>query len=277
MWAICSDVAEHYDEKAKKYDRAFKQFYWKISDTITWDYLDRYLPQNPNSVVLDAAGGTARWAIPIAKRGYKVVLVDLSQGMLDVAKRKIREQRLDKSISLIKGDMTHIEYPDEFFDFILCFTDALPLAEEIDKTVQEFRRVMKKDSYLFADLINRFGLLMPHVSGDPYNATKVTALIDRLETETSIAGKSTRGKEFRWLWHFPEEAKELFTRNNLHVEKLIGKPTTLLWRNPLLVHRGQDLKASKRLFNGILRLERALCEEPTLLGMAAKFMIIARK
>ena len=269
-------IAEYYDEQAKKYDKGFKLFYWKISDSMTWNYLERYLPKDHDSVILDAAGGTGRWAIPIAKKGYEVVLVDISQGMLGVAKKKIRREGLEGKITLIKGDMTSLDYPDESFDFALCLTDALPLVEDIDKGLQEFRRVMKKGSYLVADLINRFGLLMPHVSGDPYDATKVRALIERLKKEESVQGKSSKEKKFRWLWHFPNEAKTLFERNNLEVEKIVGKPITLLWRNPLAMGK-HDLRASRRLLNKILELELALCEEPTLLGMAAKLMIIARK
>ena len=271
-----SSVTKYYDEQAKRYDRTFRQFYWKISDAITWNYLEQYLPKNRDSTILDAAGGTGRWAIPIAKKGYKVVIVDISQGMLKVAKKKIQKEGLQGNITLTKGDMAKLDYPDEFFDLIICFTDALPLAGDPDTVLQEFRRVMKKGSDVIADLINRFGLLMPNVSGDPYNAAQVKKLLDRLKKETSIPGKSSDGKEFRWLWHFPHEARELFERNNLEVEKMVGKPTTLIWRNPIAASN-KDLKPSRRLLDNILKLDLALCEEPTLLGMSAKLMIIARK
>jgi len=270
-----SCVAEYYNEQAKRYDRTFKQFYWRVSDAITWNYLQRYLPKNYDSIILDAAGGTGRWATPIAKKGYKVVLVDISQAMLDVANEKIRREGLQDKVTLVKGDMAKLDYPDGFFDFAFCLTDALPLVEDIDKTLQEFRRVMKNGSYVIADLINRFNLLTPHVSGNPYNADKVKELIDRLKKETSIPGKP-KEKELRWLWHFPHEAREIFERNNLEVEKVVGKPTSLIWRNPLAIG-GQDLQPSRRLIKNILKLELALCEEPTLLGMSAKLMIIARK
>lgn len=269
-------VAEYYDEQAKTYDRNFKQFYWKISDAITWNYLERYLPKNPNSIILDAAGGTGRWTIPLAKKGYHVVIVDISQSMLNVSRKKIQREGLQKMITLVKGDMAKIDYPDEYFDFVLCLTDAIPLTEDIDKVLQEFRRLMKNESYLIVDLINRYGLLMPHVSGDPYNVTKVKELIDRLGKEVSVPGKSSQGKKFSWLWHFPDEAKELFERNNLKAEKIVGKPTSLLWRNPMLMGN-RDLHASQQLFENILKLELALCEEHALLGMSAKLMIIARK
>jgi len=270
-------IAEYYDEQAKTYDKGFEQFYWKVSDAITWVYLERYLPKNPDSVILDAAGGTGRWAIPIAKKGYNVVVVDLSQGMLDVAKEKIQKEGLENRITLIREDVTKLDYPDESFDFVLCLTDALPLAEDIEKTLQELRRVMKEDSCIVADLINRFGLLMPQVSGDPYDATKVEALVERLKSEESIPGKSSKDKKFRWMWHFPQDATRLFERNNLRVEKIVGKPITLLWRDPLSAMGKKDLQPTQRLLDSIIKLELALCEEPTLLGMAAKFMIVAKK
>jgi ubiquinone/menaquinone biosynthesis C-methylase UbiE len=50
--------------------------YYKIYDAITWKYIEPYVPIDPDALVLDAGGGTGRWAIRMARKGCKVILVD---------------------------------------------------------------------------------------------------------------------------------------------------------------------------------------------------------
>jgi ubiquinone/menaquinone biosynthesis C-methylase UbiE len=64
---------------------------------------------------LELACGTARLLIPIAKAGYKIVGIDFSQNMLDLAKRKINEHDLEDQITLIHGNMTHFSLDEKSF------------------------------------------------------------------------------------------------------------------------------------------------------------------
>lgn len=65
-------IRKHYNEKSKTYDAQFDALYFKVYDVITWKYTEPYVPTDPQSLVLDAGGGTGRWSIPIAKKGCKV-------------------------------------------------------------------------------------------------------------------------------------------------------------------------------------------------------------
>lgn len=89
----------------------------RIYDELTWRCIEPYLP--PTGLVLDAGSGTGKWAIPIAERGLKVVLLDISAGMLEVARRKIQERGLEGRVSLVQGDIHEMDFPDRHFDFVL--------------------------------------------------------------------------------------------------------------------------------------------------------------
>ena len=87
-------VLEYYRKAAQDYDKeydvpVFKELY----DKITWRYIEPYLPKK--GLVLDAGGGTGKWAIPIAKKGLKVIIYDISREMLNVALRKAKEHHLE--------------------------------------------------------------------------------------------------------------------------------------------------------------------------------------
>jgi len=69
--------------------------------------------------VLDlGVGPLARFAIQFAKRGFKVIGLDISQTTLEHAKKYILKGNLD--VNLIKGDITELEKIPGKFDFIYC-------------------------------------------------------------------------------------------------------------------------------------------------------------
>ena len=74
--------------------------------------MEPYVPTNSDAVVLDAGGGTARWATRMAEKGCKVVLMDHSEKMLNAAAEKVRVKGLQHRITLEKGDITETGYAD---------------------------------------------------------------------------------------------------------------------------------------------------------------------
>lgn len=68
------DVRAYYAEKARNYELPFDSLIFRVLDAITWNYLEPYLPTDANAFVLGAAGGTGRWAIPMARKGCNVIL-----------------------------------------------------------------------------------------------------------------------------------------------------------------------------------------------------------
>ena len=82
--------------------------YFKVFDAITWKYIDPYVPTHSNALVLDAGGGTGRWATQMARKGCKVVLIDASEGMLKIAAKRAVEEGLQNRITTKKGDITKI-------------------------------------------------------------------------------------------------------------------------------------------------------------------------
>lgn len=93
------------------------------------------------SRILDVATGTGKQAFAFAKRGYGVVGVDLSDGMLAIAKRdnKYPNARFEA------GDATHMHFRDSSFD-VACISFGLhemPPAIR-GKALREMARVTKR-------------------------------------------------------------------------------------------------------------------------------------
>ena len=82
--------------------------------------------------ILDVATGTGDFATGLYKkvRPRQVVGIDLSQGMLDVAQRKIQERGMSDAITLLQADCLDMPFRDGEFDAVLINTPAFDINNE---------------------------------------------------------------------------------------------------------------------------------------------------
>lgn len=101
--------------------------------------------------VLDEACGTGDFSIAIArhlvqKGGGEVIGVDISEGMLEVMRRKVAEAGLDDagcgSVSAETGDCCALSYPDASFDTVTVAFGVRNF-EDRDKALAEVLRVLR--------------------------------------------------------------------------------------------------------------------------------------
>lgn len=92
--------------------------------------------------VLDCGSGTGTTALMAAhKVGPKghVTLFDLSEGMLEVARKKATEEGLLDRLDFQAGDMVHLPYPDDSFDVVLSTYSLCPLYDPKKGALELYR------------------------------------------------------------------------------------------------------------------------------------------
>lgn len=265
-------VKKAYDERAETYDEVFEKNFYKIYDEVTWRYLEPYLPKKRDAIVLDAGGGTGRWAIPMAKKGLNVVLVDISDGMLNVARKKVRAEGLEEKVTIRQGDITKLEYADEMFDLVFC-EHTLFLIENKSAAIKELTRVLKRKCPLIIGCPNALSSILMSLKHDFPNY--IDSSIDMLE-EYGFTFKNDERKlgGIRARLPTPMEFRMMLEDNGLKVEKMVGKVVTILgWSEKYL----DDEKTSQDLLHKLLKMELALCEKTDALGLAGHLQAIAYK
>jgi ubiquinone/menaquinone biosynthesis C-methylase UbiE len=261
----------YYDKRSSTYNSTFDFLYYRVYDAITWKYLEPYVPSDPNALILDAGGGTGRWAIRMAKKGPKVFLIDISEGMLRVADKRVKEERLNHRITTKKCDITKTDFAEETFDMILC-EHALFLFKEPDAPLKEFNRILKKKARLIVSLHNRYVQTLACISENPNADNLQNALKILLREKYSYMTKDDKVKIYTWT---PNEFQNILKRNGFYIEKIIGKGMTM----PLRISKDVFMKKeySESLFNSILQLELALCDKPDALVLAGHLQAIVYK
>ena len=263
-------IEEYYDKRSSSYESTFDMLYFKLFDVITWKYIEPYVPVDPDALVLDAGGGTGRWAIRIARKGCKVVLMDVSEKMLKIVAEKVKEEGLHK-ITIKKGDIAKTDFKDENFDMILC-EHTLFLFKEPDILIRELKRVLKRKARLIISAQNRYVQSLACLPEKP-SPDKVNHALDIL-LRKKYNTMTKRGKVKIYTWT-PNEFRTMLERNGFQVEKIIGKGVTM----PLRISKELFVKKeySEDLFNKILQFELVLCEKPDALALAGHMQAIAYK
>lgn len=101
------------------------------------------------SRVLDIATGTGDMAIALARRLPKAQVegVDLSEGMIAVGQRKVKEAGLEERVRLHTGDSMALELPDALVDAITVAFGVRNF-EHLDRGYTEMMRVLRPGGLL---------------------------------------------------------------------------------------------------------------------------------
>ncbi len=92
----------------------------------------------PTKQILELACGSGNMSLLLAKSGYDVVGLDLSEDMLMIAKDKALQERM--KIGFFQQDMTQFEL-NQKFDTVLCICDGMNYVLENEEMEELFKRV----------------------------------------------------------------------------------------------------------------------------------------
>lgn len=282
----------HFDEK----NRLRNDNSGKLEFLMTMRILEKYLlppvqvTENPegavangaagaNSVdgvsILDLGGGAGVYSFPLAKKGYKVTLADLSETLLAQANKQKKEDNVQNLISCDQVNATDLScYKNQSFDVVLLFGPLYHLTEktEREKCISEVCRVLKKDGKVFASFI-------PHLSGSIALVQRFCWSPDQVDINTleecfeSGKFKNLSDKGFQ-EGYYPasEEIENLFSANGF--EKIILRSIRGFgYEKEDVIFKFKN----KNVFSKILDLIDSTAEEKSIIEMCGHVMYVGVK
>ena len=124
------------------------------------DFIERELGGDTSKTILDIGCGTGRHAVELARRGYSVTGIDLSESMLAVAKEKAAKAGL--SVDFRRCDARALPFKAEFDAAIMLCEGAFPLMETDEmnfQILQNAARALKPGgTFIFTTLNGLFPL-----------------------------------------------------------------------------------------------------------------------
>ena len=169
-----------------------------------------------------------------AKYGYWVAGVDISQTELKLAKNNLDREGLNRySLKILKDET--LEFPNEEFDFVLCWKTIYHTGckEKFEKLLFEMTRVLKKGKHLIVSTFENDSLSI-------VNSEKIEEDLYKLKRD---------GGMYSIFYHFedPNRMIDLLKKNGIdNIE--IGSSSGYLLHKPGAETKG--LKRSFRIFSG---------------------------
>jgi ubiquinone/menaquinone biosynthesis C-methylase UbiE len=131
-----------------------KSYSLEEPDQVVMDFAAFLKGKNKVGRVLDIGCGAGRHLIYMAKQGFEVHGIDISETGLDATKWRLKKQNLEAQI--IKCHMNFLPYIDSCFDAMICLhTIYHQKLKGIQETICEIHRILKKKGFLIINFLSK--------------------------------------------------------------------------------------------------------------------------
>lgn len=135
-------VTQMFDTISKEYDGLNRVISFGIDVKWRKKVVDIVSKTHPNRI-LDIATGTGDLAINLAKTdATEIIGLDISDGMLEVGRKKIQNKNLGDKIKMVLGDSENLPFDANTFDAITVAFGVRNF-EDLEKGLSEIFRVLK--------------------------------------------------------------------------------------------------------------------------------------
>jgi ubiquinone/menaquinone biosynthesis C-methylase UbiE len=246
----------------------------KIEGERSRELLERFLPSVP-ATIIDIGGGTGKYACWLARRGYKVHLIDLVPRHVELARQESARQPEHQLASAEVGDACSLEWEDNSADAALLFGPLYHLTDKRDRlrALSEAYRVLRPGGVLLAVGISRFASTLDGLrSGYLKDPAFVEIVNGDLKNGFHLNPTTNPNYFMETFFHHPDELKAEVTEAGFSDGRVYGVEGPS-WLAPKIDDWWDDEGQRKVL----LGLARALESEPALLGMSAHMIAVGLK
>ncbi len=135
-------VAKMFDSIAFRYDFLNGLLSLGIHKGWRKKCVSKLISLNPKQI-LDVATGTADFAVECSKlKPQKIIGIDISEGMMQFGREKLKKLKLDQLIELKQGDAETVDFADNSFDAIVVGFGVRNF-ENLEKGLKNLFRILK--------------------------------------------------------------------------------------------------------------------------------------
>jgi ubiquinone/menaquinone biosynthesis C-methylase UbiE len=270
---IHAEILAHYQEGVEQ-ERLLRGGAGRLEYLRTSELLARYLPQAP-ATVLDVGGGAGVYALPLAREGYSVHLIDAVPLHVEQAREASALQRDSPLASAQVGDARRLVWADNSVDAVLLLGPLYHLTSRDDRlrALKEAYRVVSPGGVVAAAAISRFASTYDGLLRGFLEDTRFQDIVERDVREGQHRNPTGKPGWFTTAYfHLPEELHNEATEAGLSVKALVGIEGPA-WILPNLDSWLEDPQRRSTLLATIRRVET----ESSLLGATAHILVVGHR
>lgn len=249
-----------YETLFENYGRKYDQEVFTQGTLGECDFIEAEIRRNKNCRILDIGCGTGRHAIELAKRGYAVTGVDLSESQLQRAREKAQAQKV--TIEFVQADARKLNYQDRFDLAVMLCEGAFPLMETDDMNYQILKNahaaLARNGKFIFTTLNGLFPL---------FHSVK-----DFLASQAQAGNATSAGNTFD-LMTFRDASitmveDDLGNKKELHSNERYYVPSEITWQLSTLGFKNIGIHGAK--LGAFSRRDQLTTEDFEMLVIAEK-------
>jgi SAM-dependent methyltransferase len=238
----------------------------------TLELLERFLPLPPASI-LDVGGGPGVYASLLARRGYRVHLVDIVELHIEQAVIAAAAQP-EAPFTVALGDARQLEEPDDSWDVVLLLGPLYHLTEREGRrqALREARRVLRPGGLVLGAAISRFASLIDGFRQGFLTDPRFLAIAERglRDGQHRNPAGTDRPDWFTTAFlHHPDGLGQEVEDAGLALEGVYGV------EGPGWLFEGWWSEPSRREI--VLRAARLVEQEPALRAISGHLLVVGRK
>lgn len=255
-------------------DSRLRSGYFQLEHARTQELILRHLPPPPITII-DAGGGAGMYAFWLARRGYRVHLIDVVPKHVEQARAASAIQAEHPLASAEVGDARLLVHADASADAVLLLGPLYHLVEKEDRLacLREAHRVLRPGGFVWGAGISHFASLLDSLTHGFFDDPKFAPIVERDLEDGQHRNLTNNPLYFTDAYfHRPGEMSRELLAVGFQVVEIVAieGPVWLardfdrLWNDPI---------QRERLLNAVRKVER----EPSILGATAHIMAIGRK
>jgi ubiquinone/menaquinone biosynthesis C-methylase UbiE len=265
--AHAKDASQRYHNRvAGKYDAMYDDVYWEFHDRLTWELIKPLIPRDASAHCCDLGCGTGKWGLKLLKSGFATTFIDHSAAMIEQTRQNVEALGPKaKKATLLVADMLDLTAVAEQFDLILAMGDPLSICADPPRGAREMFRICRSGGNVIATVDNKTAATDYFLErGD------IDGLEEFLATGRTRWLTDERSEQFELTTFTPAQVQTLFERAGFTVGKITGKTI-------LPIRAFKQLLSEPGTFDRLMRMEMALCKDPSVAARAGHLQVVARK
>jgi len=268
--SLPDEILDHYANR-KDEDARLRGGQGRLEFARVQEIVRRNLPEGPQRI-LDVGGATGVHAEWLLADGHQVHLIDPVPSHVARATESLGA---NPAFSAAVGDARRLPAPDASYDVVLLFGPLYHLLDRNERLTawREAARAVVPGGLVFATAISRFASLFEGLAQERIFDPAFAAMAERdLATGQHLVPPGNTSWGTTAYFHRPDDLREEASAAGLEVRDVVGVEGLAGW----LGHLGPrwDDAADRE---AVLRAARATEHEPTLMGLSAHLVTVARK